>query len=535
MKMKEGNMAGRRKWALLLGGIVAAAAFLWGCLNPASGSVSVPEAEGKGGKIAGGGNSGKESFTVTVLAEGGPGVPASRAATGPDAGNIQLDGIRNIMQLIVADGAGNIAGFDQALKGDGAASLKVSLMAGGTYHFLLLQGRESGEGDPPTLLAAGFSSLAVKSGTNKVDITMRPLVTDTAFVPAAGSGLKRVEAYTRETAHLVPAAGGWDLSWAISSTEASDGTRATGFEPLLAAVKAADPLAGGPWYAAKKQVLDGIAAESPALSVIGDLVSLHLNPSPDPAAKRANFNLEYVPFKLREPAGGDGGPNPWAGYNGGHEPVWVIRNGLNDEAQDPSTDYKTMGDDPLKNGNGALNYKVLALDDDTDGDGIPAGDEVKWGLDPALKNTDSDGDTFSDKMETDNGFDPLDKEDNPGRAYPGSLAVMQGKESGPQRGAADTEARIDFSTGGYAGEAKGYYKAVEAGGPAPAYSLYVPFAGPDLGPAAHTNMAVSLPAGKPGTAACDVYVVIMHGRNVSLPLRISLPEIVDTDVDGGGW
>jgi hypothetical protein len=531
MNMKEKNTANRWKWALLLGGGLAAAAVLWGCFNPV---LSVPKADGNpDGKPAG--NTGPASYTVTVVVEGSTEASASRALAGPSAANIRDDGIRNIMQLIVVDGAGNIASFSEARKESGDPELTASVMAGGTYHFLLLQGHDSDSGGPtpPTLLAAGFMSLSIKSGTNKGDIIMRPLVADTAFVPAA-PGWKKVEAKTGETSYLTE--GGWKLNWTMDSTGASDGTWATVIDPLLAARKAVAPSDGNPGYAAQKRVLDGAASEPAELSVTGNVVSLSMNFAPgdavtlSDAAKYVNFNLEYVPFNLRKPA--DDAPNPWAGINGGNEPVWIIRNGLNDLAQTGTTDYSDV-DGSGKNGNGAVKYKVLALTNDEDDDGIPAGDEIKWGLDPSVKNDgDSDGDLFSDKMEMDNGFDPGDVDDNPAKAIHSSLTVSNGK---PPETLTSENAEISFITGGYTGTANGYYAVTAKGVGAPPYYDYKPFPAA-LGLGSHTP-TVSLPNDPTGAWKdnWDVYVLIMKDRNVSLPERIPLPGVGSVSTDGGGW
>jgi hypothetical protein len=71
-----------------------------------------------------------------------------------------------------------------------------------------------------------------------------------------------------------------------------------------------------------------------------------------------NFNLEYVPFNETT-------PGAWAkwekdsNYTLGGEtgrPVWIIRSGLNDEAQNEKTAFDTRTDD--SNGNGASAFKV---------------------------------------------------------------------------------------------------------------------------------------------------------------------------------
>ncbi|MDR2740568.1 MAG: hypothetical protein LBB98_00195, partial [Treponema sp.] len=88
-----------------------------------------------------------------------------------------------------------------------------------------------------------------------------------------------------------------------------------------------------------------------------------------------NFRLEYVPFNL---TGEEENPekNPWTEYDlesvfdlrGNNVPVWIIRNRINDKAQDDNTDFTAFhnignpgtgpsgGEKP--NGNGAVRYRI---------------------------------------------------------------------------------------------------------------------------------------------------------------------------------
>jgi hypothetical protein len=71
-----------------------------------------------------------------------------------------------------------------------------------------------------------------------------------------------------------------------------------------------------------------------------------------------NVKLEYVPFNIQA-----GGTNPWAAFNGksafdltgSKEPVWMIRNGVNDQEQDENTDFETAWNGVV-NGNGAVRF-----------------------------------------------------------------------------------------------------------------------------------------------------------------------------------
>jgi hypothetical protein len=521
--MKKKHEMNRRKWGAVLGAGLAAA-FLWGCFNPAL----VPGPEEKSGADAGPG-----PFTVTVLVEGGPGAPVSRAVAGPDAANIQLNSLCNIVQLIVVDGEGKLAGFAETRKegaGDSGAALRINLLAGGAYHFLLLMGHwpyTNDEGSyvyeegPPTLLAAGFAGHAINPGSNSIAIIMRSLVADAVFIPQGpGTDLENVDARRGKEALLVP--GDWKLQWTIHKGWVDKGAASAGgygFDALLNAEKAVDGNIENPTF----------AEEGPSgLEVNGSLVSLDLDGLAEDDSGWMNFKLKYVPFALT----GAG----WDVYDlssvfdlSGGGPVWIIRNGLNDDEQDEQTDY---ADAAGKNGNGALKYKVLNADEDLDGDGITNIEEIKLRTLPDLRDT--DGDKFSDSMEYDNDFDPLNADDNPGAAAPGSLVVTFGatpslREVGTRNGSSTTAA-IKFTTEGHSGDARGYYKVVSRGAAQPDLWDYVPFSPALLAPGEHTSIVGPVD----GKAACDVWVVIMAGGKVSSPVCIGLSEAATVDVNPGG-
>jgi hypothetical protein len=299
-----------------------------------------------------------------------------------------------------------------------------------------------------------------------------------------------------------------------------------GFEVLMNARKALSSFALDPGFKIGKVSLNGAAAaESSDLSVAGNLVSLSLGTTEGPAAF-ANFNLEYVPFGLT------GNPG-WSDYSGqsafnltGDGPVWIIRNGVNDQVQNSGTDYTNV-DGSGKNGNGGVKYTVLASDADYDNDGIKNKDELKWGLDPVVANSgDTDGDGFSDALEVANGFDPRSGADDPVSAPPGTLAVTQGKVGTRSQ----TQTTVQFTTGGYNGTANGYYQVVSKGTEPGPLTGYIPFGSLGLG---SQTKAITLPVGGAWDAAYDVYVVIMKDRSVSVPVCISLPASVETDITTG--
>jgi hypothetical protein len=187
-----------------------------------------------------------------------------------------------------------------------------------------------------------------------------------------------------------------------------------------------------------------------------------------------------------------------------------------------------------KNGNGAIRYEVLGNADDSDRDGIINREEIKWGLNPKEENGDSDNDGFSDKIEANNGFDPLNRDDNPATVpVDDALAVTDGQ---PGTRDEETGTFIRFTTEGYAvgTTANVYYQVVAAGAKEPELKDYWrEFGALSAGP--HDKLE------EEGTSSGDdelkvegippnewmkgyyVYVVIMQDRKVSRPASIYLP------------
>jgi hypothetical protein len=75
-----------------------------------------------------------------------------------------------------------------------------------------------------------------------------------------------------------------------------------------------------------------------------------------------NFKMEYVPFNLTVER-----TNPWTAFNsnlvfdlgGNKEPVWIIRNGVNDESQDNKKNFTVPWSGPA-NGNGVVCFGIAA-------------------------------------------------------------------------------------------------------------------------------------------------------------------------------
>jgi hypothetical protein len=417
-----------------------------------------------------------EPFSVDVFI----GDTGARSVAGPDANRIKGD-IRNIIQLIVMDDTGNIAAFDEVRRESDAqteAELWIdSLPFGKSYHFLLLMGHwernyaaESTGGPyeytaaPPTLLAAGLKEQVV-TGSGKVTVTMWPVVVDTVFTSLAGTIGPEVIAGKPGEVSLLPV--NWDVKWTVQY----------GLSDLVKAQKVPDSGAGEALLLKSAQTLVGTGTDTwNGATLNGNIITRSIETYTSGFGKIGtsgfvNFKLEYIPYNLN----GSGGTNPWTALDassvfdlsGTREPVWIIRNGVNDLAQDVNTDFTLFhkkGGPGIgtANGNGGVRFGVAAK--------TPGG---------------PDGST---------------------------LVVKDGVFVGP---AGSTMPDIRFTTSGYNGDAEGYYAVVSAGPPVPGYSAYIGSLGP-LTPGTHTEQ-ISLP----GTSNYDVYVIIFKDGAVSAPLKIN--------------
>jgi hypothetical protein len=449
-----------------------------------------------------------EPFTLEVMI-GKDG--QARSVAGPSADRIKGD-IRNVIQLVVLDKATKrITAFDEVRRetdGSDPAVLAIeSLPFGKEYCFLLLMGHwerdyaqeaASGdgkyvykEGEPPTLMAAGLSEQLI-TGSGKVKVTMWPLVVDAVFETAeAGvpAGLRVREAAVNAgkpgKAALLPVE--WKARWTVKR-----GSSGNGFENLIKAQKALDGNAGdellvkGKGSVLRGSGLQDAVAEKPVVQ--GNVITLGLDSAYTKGMERieaegsVNFKLEYVPYNLTDGA-------QWTGYKGvsafdldGKAPVWMIRNGVNDLAQDGKTDFANLGKQGHSdaNGNGAIGYKVSAAQ----GSG--------------------------------------DKE------FPGytDLTLTKGEFKGPADSAAP---KITFTTGGYSGTAEGRYAVTGQQEPEPVYSGYTGSFG-GLGAGAHEEEAALPTAG----GSYYIYVVLFKDGNVSSRIRYdSATGDVDLELEWG--
>ncbi|MDR1108747.1 MAG: formylglycine-generating enzyme family protein [Spirochaetaceae bacterium] len=363
------------KW-LFVSGFLAALA-LAGCFNPVSSPPS-------GSNPAAGSDTETallEPFTVTlhIDADG-----SARAAAGPNGTVIGSGGICNFMQLAVLDpAAGKVHALTDARQENAAqknATLQVEkIVYEKDYEFLLLMGhwdrdygKESSGGNYkyvedhlPTLLAAGHTTARINLLNNTVNITMYPLVVDTKFT--SDDNAITVNTVKDGVFSLLP--GTWKLIWEVTQGK----TNTDGFEKLLA-VQKTDPL----FKDISAQV--GGSKHPAGISSSGNIFTLEAGQLVAGAGGYANFNLAYVPFSLNT-------ADKWNGFTGLNKkaglPEWIIRNGINDLAQNDKTDFTAPNAwNSTKNGNGAAGFRVLDPDRDEDNDLYSNGDEIRDGYDP---------------------------------------------------------------------------------------------------------------------------------------------------------
>jgi hypothetical protein len=277
---------------------------------------------------------------------------------GPTATDIgEANGLLNFAQVVVVDpdntGAPVYTLDDGRLKNTG--SNEIELEVNGVtyekdYEYLLLMGywerKYTDEVDGnyvynenalPTLLAAGYTKTSVTYENRDVQIFMFPLEVDTKL--KKGSDI--VE--TQDENGIFPLTpGNWDIEWTVNS-----------FYDLDAAQK-------GELFNAKAAVGNG-AASGKTITVSENVVTLNLGTLTAGADSQgsANFNLKYVPFSLNS-------ADTWSKFTdqehlnqkGGEPPAWIIRNGINDTAQNANTDFSNPQTDwkNEKNGNGAVAF-----------------------------------------------------------------------------------------------------------------------------------------------------------------------------------
>jgi hypothetical protein len=347
-----------------------------GCSNPIASSPEETPAAGVATEPDG-------SFTVSfTLGEDGN----ARSVAGLDANQIRIagpDGIRNVVQLIVvdqneSDPLKRIVGYADYRKSgthDTTYTLTVPfLLRTKTYAFLLLMGHWEHDGGynydnytdkPPTLLAAGLTKDVVlnSTGDTTVTISMYPLVVDTKFREADTTIIEpRMTGGKPEPAYLTP--GTWDVIWTVQRSV----TGANGFEKaLIPAQKIIDPNADDTLLVnGHRSILDNPDSDPPYVMLYdndpSNIITHGINPlkTLNGNSGWVNFNLEYVPFNLTQTgAWHECQSNYFKDLQEGEgQPVWIIRNGVNDLAQDGNTNFTNFGTNTIVNANGAIRYEV---------------------------------------------------------------------------------------------------------------------------------------------------------------------------------
>jgi hypothetical protein len=422
-----------------------------------------------------------ESFTVTFTINGDD---EARSVAGPDANRIYVfgaDGIRNYAQLIVLDQSSTttpktVAAFAEQRKvtaDNENFELSIGNLAPSkTYSFLLLMGNwertDNGVGNyaynetkKPTLLAAGITTQELaQPGETTVSITMWPIVVNTRFKQVTQTTTEivepKVDAGVPRPAYLTP--GEWKVEWAIQRSIA--GTN--GFEKALIPAQVKAGTGGSAELVVKSKEIyfpgDSKIQETGAISniLIDDIPS---GETQNGDSDSVYFNLEYVPFNLTDLSYWEGKTSSFLDPTK-DTPAWIIRNGLNDLAQDGNTNFNSsIGyTGASKNGNGAVRYVV--------------------GLDPTL---------------------PQDL----------TLVVENGSFVGSP---GSTTPKIKFDTRGYTGDADLWYAVAAEGLLEPDRVDYI-WLGKLSAATGHVK-TISVPSGHL-TAGYDVYVRIAQNGKVS--------------------
>jgi hypothetical protein len=201
----------------------------------------------------------------------------------------------------------------------------------------------------PVLLAAGYKTQRVtESGV--ITINMYPVDIGAVF---KAPGLS-VHPKIGEAVEL-PADKDWRVEWAIGKI---------GLKRLIEAGNETSLPAGN-----RKFFVDGNEASAPltgdlttAKSTLTGSLSNYNNASHIGTTHGVNFYLEYVPFNLAA--------TNWGDYDNiskfplsSSPPVWIIRNGLNNEDQDNKTDFAKAGKPDIPgykdfNGNGGILFEI---------------------------------------------------------------------------------------------------------------------------------------------------------------------------------
>jgi hypothetical protein len=404
---------------------------------------------------------------------------SARTVAGPDSSRIK-DDIHNILQLIVvrkdAEGNSTIVAFDEYRrknKDEPAAALSIdSITFGGEYQFLLLMGHwerdyeaektsngvlKYNEDASPTLLAAGLKEMTV-TGSGTITVVMWPIVVDTEF---AGAGSRKASpslAGNPTSVSLAPVS--WTVTWTVLKGNSGDG-----FDILKQAQKAVNTsqLFTTTSVKVSGDDLSPVTITNPVLDITGNHHKIILDIPGDFTSRFerlgrsgwVNFNLKYVPFGLTESSWWTDTIFDDAAFRQKKDtPEWIIRNGVNDAAQNEKTNFNAFHhfvknmvnevdvytENLDVNGNGAVSFVIVAEG--------PGPYNPKDPNDP---------------------YPPYTGDPEP---LAGSLVIKDGRFEGLKTNSS-TKAYIGFTTAGYEDKAEVYYAVVDGGAViGPKYSVY---------------------------------------------------------------
>jgi hypothetical protein len=325
--------------------------------------------------------------------------------------------IRNIVQVIAveAETGAAVVDFQQALRqknSDTSIPLTVqNLWAGKKYHFLVLMGHKERTydevgADPdiiykddlaPTLLAAGFlGDQTVPEGGTTISITMKPLVVDTVFeyggvtAPAVLGG---AELPAGVEARLVWTLTGGGLAVLVDAQNKAGNTSVWGEVKLTDKTTIVRFTAGG---GGTESADLGGAEHNRIVLDLGALEAV--------ASGSANFNLAYIPFGFDD-------MDDFPTFDG-DAASWIIRNGVNDEAQNGDTTFSgsPIPWDGTVNGNGAAAFTAAQ------GSIFTAGNAGTYHLQWEAKDNQAGTSSYSGEVEV--------------SAYSGSVPLFENKTEG---------------------------------------------------------------------------------------------------------
>jgi hypothetical protein len=454
--MKKLNKSTLTALGIAIGLIVLAMGLIVGGWVGCSSPVASPETETPGGGGSTPGRGSGVALKMNPWPVGGTG--ALRSTAGIGSGDIyQTLPLLNYAQMILMEdseaGEGKISAFDAQVYRDGVTDhLSVQVETDKKYHVLVLVGHTNNEENPnnydkdnpkyyteqPTLLQSGYTKITATAEPIELKIPVAPLMIDMTFFngstvvsfPASVGtplGLEKSTTYTVEVQVKTEGKNGvltgdglWPLKLADSGTRMGQ-TWANGKEGFSKPVSEggytgevsldAIPVLLGNWTnstigyfieGGQRNVSMDYLATGKRWSTTGSAKYQFATGSAD-ANGKFYFHLEYVPYNVVL-------SSEWTGKTGQTKigekmPIWIIRNGANDWAQNANTNFKrgaiqvgNVGNG--YNGNGAIPIKVGAgsgndYDFDDSSSGGTGGNSSGTGDDPGTDNGDADIDIDS--------------------------------------------------------------------------------------------------------------------------------------------